>query len=99
MSTVTPIEDKHHYVRCECTSAEHTLVFRVWNDEIFVETHLSKYLPWYKRVVLAVKYVFGYQCKYGAFAEFIWKKPQAQLVRSMLTDWLIKYKEPTKKEN
>lgn len=59
--------DGTHYVECECTSAEHTLRFTIDVDDevIYTEVHLNPWQPWYKRVWMAVKYVFGYRCKYG----------------------------------
>ena len=38
-------------------------------DEISVETQMNLQWPWYKRVWLAVKYVFGMQCRYGHWHE------------------------------
>jgi len=65
------------YFECDCHSPEHTLKFEFDDDEkfplIFISVFLSE-LPWRKRLVEAVKYVFGYKCRYGHFEEFILKK-------------------------
>lgn len=57
---------------CECSSLEHIVVFTYWEDEkdVYLSVHLKR-LPLLKRIVYAVKYIFGYQCKYGAFDEII----------------------------
>ena len=63
---------------CDCSSAEHQLIFTgdefTINDEVkrwvFVTTHLTPQGFW-KRVWFAIKYIFGYKCKYGHFEEVI----------------------------
>ena len=55
------------YFQCECHSSEHTLSF-VWDDEdnsIYTEVYLSQYRNIVRRNWVAVKYVFGYRCRYG----------------------------------
>lgn len=61
---------------CECGSSEHLLIIRTDIEDVdhfYIETHLSKESFWY-RLKYAVKYLFGYQCKYGAFEEVIISK-------------------------
>jgi hypothetical protein len=60
------------FLVCACSSDEHTL--RFIHDEETNDFWTSVYLnpkPWYKRVWVAVKYVFGYQSKYGAWDCFL----------------------------
>lgn len=54
------------YFECVCGIPEHTLRFTsvaepIFDDdgEFYVETFLNQYLPWYKRLYVAIKYVFG----------------------------------------
>jgi len=59
-------------------------VFSVFDDfdedpEVYATIHLVPEYRWWKRVWYAIKYIFGYRCKYGHFEEFIfnpkdWKK-------------------------
>lgn len=42
-------------------------------DEVFVDFHLTK-LPFWNRVKYGVYYIFGYQCKWGAFGEIVTTK-------------------------
>lgn len=48
------------YLECECGNFSHT--FRLTHDyidnSICLEVNLNHYLPWYKRVVAAVRYIF-----------------------------------------
>jgi hypothetical protein len=37
---------------------------------VYIHTHLTK-RPFWERVSYGLKYIFGYQCRYGAFDEFI----------------------------
>lgn len=57
---------------CECSSAEHTIVFSYWEGEpeVYVSIHLAK-LPLWKRIAHTVKYILGHRSKYGDFDEII----------------------------
>lgn len=59
--------DRYHYVPCECSSADH--VFRFCLDEtdgdLWLEPHLTTYLPWWRRLGRAFNYVVGRRCRYG----------------------------------
>jgi hypothetical protein len=63
---------------CSCHSTEHQMVVLYDEDEIddvkypmlYIHTHLVK-RPFWQRVKYGLKYIFGYQCRYGAFDEFI----------------------------
>jgi hypothetical protein len=37
---------------------------------VYIHTHLNK-RPFWERLKYGIKYIFGYQCMYGAFDEFI----------------------------
>lgn len=53
------------YLECGCGMPEHILTFEKWyndgefigDDFVAVGKYLSHYLPWYKRIIVAVKYV------------------------------------------
>ena len=59
-------------ILCNCHSPEHQmLIFYDEEDNIaYVEYHL-KPLPFFKRVIHAIKYIFGYRSKYGDFDEIL----------------------------
>lgn len=59
---------------CECNSTEHQMVF-LYDEEdkdrtVYLHVHLNK-RPFLERLIYGVKYIFGYQSRYGAFDEFI----------------------------
>jgi len=58
---------KNDYIECQCDSAEHVLRFVIDNeeDEVYLEVQLSQYRNFLKRIWVAIKYIFGYTCKYG----------------------------------
>ena len=59
---------------CECGSSEHQVIMRYFPDdkpsEVYVDIHLTKRSLWY-RIGYAIKYIFGYKSKYGAWDEVI----------------------------
>ncbi len=78
--------DDTQYFECQCSSAEHALVFTLDQEEseIYTEVFLNNYRPWWKRVGVAVKYVFGYKCKYGHFDCFLMQNKDADRLITML---------------
>lgn len=58
---------------CNCGSNEHQIIVTKEYYEtypyLFLTIHLAK-IPWYKRIIHAVKYAFGYRCTFGDFDEF-----------------------------
>jgi len=49
-----------------CNSDEHSIEFAYDNDMMYFHIYLAK-TTFFKRVWLGIKYIFGYQCKYGEF--------------------------------
>jgi hypothetical protein len=52
---------------CDCNSAEHQFIlsYDSQEKEMYITPYLSSYLSFWKRVVLSIKYIFGYRSKYG----------------------------------
>ena len=65
---------------CECDDVAHQLVLSWFKPQIpmdydsdeyvYLSVHLNK-LPFWKRLKVAIQYLFGKQSKYGAFDEVI----------------------------
>jgi ribosomal protein L31E len=72
------MEKERDIVICACHSTEHQMVISYTEDiengnrypEVYLHIHLNK-RPFWSRVKYAVKYIFGYQCRYGSFDEMI----------------------------
>ena len=72
---------------CECHSPEHQFIVRYWDEddakEVYVDIHLTK-APFWQRVWYAIKYILGYQCKYGAFDEIILNPDDAERLQKVV---------------
>ena len=76
------------YIECSCQDSQHVTRFSWWRwendlndtywDELCIETQLNLVYPWYKRVWLGIKYIFGYQCKYGHWYEATFQKEEVK---------------------
>ncbi len=63
---------------CECFSTEHQVAITYIQadnkdeaDEMCFEVHLTPGKGFFKRIIGAIKYVFGYRSRYGDWDEFI----------------------------
>lgn len=43
----------------------------VVNPELYFAIYLDQYRPWYRRLVVAIKYLLGYKSKYGDFSNIV----------------------------
>lgn len=58
---------------CSCHSDEHVITFRYFEDdieghktkELYLSVFLNQYRNIFKRIWVAIKYIFGYKSKYG----------------------------------
>ena len=59
-------------ILCQCESPEHMMLFRTieGDDDVFVTFHLKK-LPFLQRLIIGIKYIFGYTSRYGDFDELL----------------------------
>jgi hypothetical protein len=73
------------YLECACHSPEHTLRF-ILDEDLYVSVFLQE-LPWRERLVAAVKYLFGYKCRYGHFEEIIVDKRDCGRIISILEEF------------
>ena len=67
------ITERREYFECCCRSPEHVMHFVLYGPsepEICVYTFLQPDSV-LKRIWNAIKYVFGYKCRYGHFDEFL----------------------------
>lgn len=72
---------------CSCENTEHQIVFSWFEDEygsdVYATIHLRKRSFW-ERLKYGLKYIFGYQCKYGAFDEFIFNSNDARRLQKVV---------------
>jgi len=74
------------FFECACHSDEHTLKFMYDPDEneLFTSVFLDQYHSIWKRIWIAIKYVFGYRSKYGYWDCFLLRPEDAPRLRSLI---------------
>ena len=74
------------FFECACHSDEHTLKFGYdpEDNELYTSVFLNQYQNVFKRVWIALKYVFGYKCKYGHWDCFIMRAEDGERLKSLL---------------
>lgn len=90
----------HEYFECICDSNEHLVRVNYFVDEIFdreedgiyIDLHLNGYYPWHKRIWYALKYIFGYHCKYGHWDCWNLKRQDAERFRDLLDRYINSHK-------
>lgn len=81
--------DNSEYFECCCHSPEHLMRFNLDREEpsvIYISVHLSSDV-WHKRIVNAVRYVFGHTSRYGHFDEFLFRQEDCDKLISMLEEY------------
>lgn len=64
------MEEQTEFFECICGMDEHTLRFKLesydpMDVELYTSVFLSQYHSFFGRLWLAIKYLFGYKCRYG----------------------------------
>lgn len=77
------MKDIKGILTCKCSSTEHTLIFESIDGDVYVNMFLSE-LPLFKRIKLAIKYIFGYKCKYGHYEEIILDKSNIKELKEII---------------
>jgi hypothetical protein len=79
------------HFECECSSDEHTLKFtldeltgEIEELEIWTSVFLNQYHGFWMRLWIALKYLFGYKCKYGHFDCFIMRGADVDRLMTLL---------------
>lgn len=79
--------ETHDIFICECHNTEHQMVVNYADDDgypmVYIHTHLNK-RPFWERLKYGIKYIFGYQCRYGAFDEFIINPKDADKIKDIV---------------
>jgi hypothetical protein len=89
------MKNKKDLLICDCHSTDHQLIIWYEEDELddgqthpmcYFHIHLAK-RPFWQRVSYGLKYIFGRQCRYGAFDEFIFNPDDSDKLQE-LVDYL-----------
>ena len=95
------MSDKKIYLACDCHSVNHLTRYSYHElapEEIYVETHLTNYKGFWKRVWAAIKYTFGYRSIYGDFDCLIMSPTSVTKLRNSLNTFLHENDQHVKKE-
>lgn len=78
----------HELFICQCNNIEHQLIFSYFLDDedrdVFVSVHLNLECNIWKRIWIAIKYIFGNKCTCGHFDEFIFNKSDADKLQKVV---------------
>lgn len=97
MSEKTPYESTDVLI-CECRSDEHQYLIYYSDEEmpsgqtcptVYIHPHLITYNSFWKRVWVAIKYIFGHRTKYGQWDEFMLRSSDADKLQDVV-DYLKK---------
>jgi len=77
---------KSQFYECACSSSEHTLkfIYDKEDKELYTSIYLCQYRNIFKRIWVAVKFVFGYRCKFGDFDCFLFKSSDIKELQKLL---------------
>lgn len=96
--------NKTEVLICECSSVEHQIAFTycseeredildesgaIYEDCMDVSIHLNDYNGFFRRVWVAIKYVFGYRSRYGDWDSFMMNPEDAD----RLIPYLVKLRD------
>jgi hypothetical protein len=75
-------------IECDCSSFDHSVRFNIDNElgHVYMDVPLKQWRPFYQRVWLAIKYIFGYTAKYGHYDTVILKQRDYDKIREILTE-------------
>ena len=80
------MKHKTFYLGCDCIGCTHVLrVVKYQDGEYQFDMMLSPYLPWYKRLVLGLRYTFGVGFDVSHYAE-IWTKDASGIIEFLQGD-------------
>lgn len=77
------------FLLCDCKSTEHQILIHYdddpeW-DNVYMHVHLNPDCGFWKRLIHAIKYLFGHRSRYGDFDEFIFDPDDAYKIQKIAT--------------
>lgn len=87
LKTALEITMEELTMRCACHSKDHTAFFDYDNEgdgELYLTVHLADNRSFWKRAWYALKYVFGYDSRFGAWDELIVRWEDCPRIRALL---------------
>jgi len=78
--------DEYEFILCDCKHPEHIIQLS-YDDEvnfIYLAVKLNPHKGFFRRLIHAIKYIFGYNSRYGAFDEFVINKESSEQIKQVL---------------
>jgi hypothetical protein len=79
-------------IACDCYQPEHNIRLMYWSDpddwEAFFSFHLRTWRNPLRRLWVALRYVFGYRCRYGEWDEFLLNVRSAKKLIEFLQEYV-----------
>lgn len=74
---------------CLCGHNEHQMIVSIIPDDadttvVYLSMNLSDNLPFFRRLVLGIKYIFGHRSNYGMFSEVLLDERETYRLASFL---------------
>ncbi len=87
--------DGTHYFECACGSPEHTIRFTLDFEKnepsmIWCDFFLDHYMPWYRRIWVAFKYIFKFEPHNEHFASWLMRSEDVNRLRNMCDEFISK---------
>lgn len=81
---------KNFYIECGCRHVDHMIrIVADKKDEynpLYVEFRLNHVKPWYCRIWLAIKYIFGYQSSFGSYDCILLERKEAKKLVAIIKE-------------
>jgi len=68
------------FVICSCNHSDHLIILNYDGNYCSIEVHLSP-LPFFKRLINGIKYIFGFRSRYGDFDEIMIDREKATKIK------------------
>jgi len=112
MNNIEPLHyDEIEVFVCDCSDVSHNIIFQLWdfgkdgdlgrpantNCELTVHVPLNETNGFWKRVWLAIRYIFGYKSKYGHYDVMMIRYEDVPRMKAILDKFTGKVDEYIKK--
>ena len=83
---------KSQYFDCACHSSNHTIRFDLSIEDnefpdLYLSVQLNRWRNIFSRIWIAIRYIFGYECKYGHWDTWLLNHDDVSRLRELLEDF------------
>lgn len=87
--------DKISYLECDCYSPQHIvrITFSDVDDFFLITIHLNNNRKFWKRLIEAIKHIWGGRSIYGNYDEILLNKKEVEKLKGICQEYLNNYKD------